>query len=132
MGLPGILARAIGRDIEAVYSGSNRGVLADVDLLQRITEASRGCVREFVRDRTGGWGGGPVGDRAAGRVAGAGPPAFGPLLGLRPLTCRAAAPASSRAPCATLCPSPHPKPTHPLNRAPQAWTGASAPTSSPP
>lgn len=55
MGLPGILARAIGRDIEQIYLGSNKGVLADVDLLQRITEASRACVREFVRDRTGGW-----------------------------------------------------------------------------
>jgi hypothetical protein len=58
-GLPGILARAIGRDIESVYAGSNKGVLADVDLLQRITEASRACVREFVRDRTGGWRGPP-------------------------------------------------------------------------
>jgi magnesium chelatase subunit H len=54
VGLPSILAKAIGRNIEEVYSGSNRGVLADVDLLQRITEASRNCVREFVRDRTGG------------------------------------------------------------------------------
>jgi magnesium chelatase subunit H len=31
----------------------SQGVLADVDLLQRITEACRSCVREFVRDRTG-------------------------------------------------------------------------------
>ncbi|KAI8476659.1 MAG: magnesium protoporphyrin chelatase [Monoraphidium minutum] len=53
LGLPGILARSIGREIEQVYAGSNKGVLADVDLLQRITEASRACVREFVRDRTG-------------------------------------------------------------------------------
>lgn len=52
-GLPGILARSIGRDIEQIYSGNNKGVLADVDLLQRITEASRACVREFVKDRTG-------------------------------------------------------------------------------
>jgi len=52
-GFPGILARAIGRDIESIYAGSNKGVLADVDVLQRITEASRACVREFVRDRTG-------------------------------------------------------------------------------
>ena len=51
--MPGILARAMGRDIESIYSGNNRGVLADVDALQRITEASRDCVREFVRDRTG-------------------------------------------------------------------------------
>ncbi|GFR47291.1 hypothetical protein Agub_g8978, partial [Astrephomene gubernaculifera] len=52
-GLPGILARAMGRDIEQIYTGNNKGVLADVDTLQRITEASRACVREFVKDRTG-------------------------------------------------------------------------------
>ncbi|WIA33976.1 hypothetical protein OEZ86_007071 [Tetradesmus obliquus] len=52
-GLPGIMAAAIGRDIESIYQGNNRGVLADVDLLQRITEACRACVREFVRERTG-------------------------------------------------------------------------------
>ena len=40
LGLPGILARSIGRDIEQVYAGSNKGILADVDLLQRITEVS--------------------------------------------------------------------------------------------
>lgn len=51
-GLPGIMAVAIGRDIESIYQGNNRGVLADVDLLQRITEACRACVREFVRERT--------------------------------------------------------------------------------
>jgi hypothetical protein len=47
------MAAAIGRDIESIYQGNNRGVLADVDLLQRITEACRACVREFVRERTG-------------------------------------------------------------------------------
>ena len=52
-GMPGILARAIGRDIEDIYSGNNKGLLEDVDTLQRITEASRDCIREFVRDRTG-------------------------------------------------------------------------------
>eukprot|EP00887_Chlorella_sp_A99_P003735 scaffold7.g3735.t1 len=51
--LPGILARSIGRDIEQIYAASNKGVLADVELLQQITEACRSCVREFVRDRTG-------------------------------------------------------------------------------
>ncbi|GAX72580.1 hypothetical protein CEUSTIGMA_g36.t1 [Chlamydomonas eustigma] len=52
-GLPRIMAEAIGRDLEQIYAGSNKGVLSDVDLLQRITEACRSCVREFVRDRTG-------------------------------------------------------------------------------
>lgn len=51
--MPGIMAAAIGRDIESIYQGNNRGVLADVDLLQRITEACRACVREFVLERTG-------------------------------------------------------------------------------
>lgn len=52
-GLPRILAKAVGRDIEQLYQSSNKGVLADVDLLARITQASRECVREFVKDRTG-------------------------------------------------------------------------------
>jgi len=52
-GLPGILASSIGRNIEEIYTGNNKGVLAEVDTLQRITEACRNCVREFVRDRTG-------------------------------------------------------------------------------
>ena len=30
-----------------------QGVLADVQLLQEITEACRNCVREFVKERTG-------------------------------------------------------------------------------
>lgn len=51
--MPAILAAAVGRNIEDVYTGANRGILADVDLLQRITEASRACVREFVNDQTG-------------------------------------------------------------------------------
>jgi magnesium chelatase subunit H len=53
LGMPGILARSIGREIESIYIGSNKGNLEDVDLLQRITQASREAVREFVRDRTG-------------------------------------------------------------------------------
>jgi magnesium chelatase subunit H len=40
-GMPGVLAKAIGRDIDSIYSGNNRGILADVDLLQRITQANR-------------------------------------------------------------------------------------------
>eukprot|EP00955_Chlamydomonas_euryale_P001090 12527-Chlamydomonas_euryale.AAC.4 len=52
-GLPGILARAIGRDIESIYQGNNRGELAEVDTLQRITAMSRELVGEYVRDRTG-------------------------------------------------------------------------------
>ena len=51
--MPSILATAVGRNIEDIYSGNNKGILEDVDLLQRITEASRECVGEFVKDRTG-------------------------------------------------------------------------------
>ena len=43
------MARAIGRDIEEIYRGSNRNVLDDVELLQQITEACRSVVREFVK-----------------------------------------------------------------------------------
>lgn len=40
-GLPGLLAAAIGRNIEEIYAGNNKGVLADVECLQQITEACR-------------------------------------------------------------------------------------------
>jgi magnesium chelatase subunit H len=52
LGMPCLLARAVGRDIEQVYRSSDRGVLDDVQLLQDITEASRACVREFVKRAT--------------------------------------------------------------------------------
>jgi magnesium chelatase subunit H len=51
-GLPGILARSIGRRIEEIYANNNKGVLADVELLQDITMASRAAVGAFVEDRT--------------------------------------------------------------------------------
>lgn len=53
LGLPSILAASIGRDMESIYSGNNAGKLEDVALLERITAATRACVQEFVRDRTG-------------------------------------------------------------------------------
>lgn len=46
--LPSILAQTVGRDIEDVYRGSDKGVLKDVELLRQITEASRGAVTSFV------------------------------------------------------------------------------------
>eukprot|EP00177_Eucheuma_denticulatum_P000624 GFKZ01001120.1.p1 GENE.GFKZ01001120.1~~GFKZ01001120.1.p1 ORF type:complete len:1464 (+),score=227.16 GFKZ01001120.1:509-4393(+) len=48
--LPRVIAESIGRDIDEVYSNSDRGVLADVDLLQKITEASRAAVRALVQN----------------------------------------------------------------------------------
>ena len=52
-GIPTLLAEAVGRDIEEVYAGNNKGVLEDVTLVEKITQASRECVTEFVNDRTG-------------------------------------------------------------------------------
>lgn len=51
-GLPGIFAAAAGRRVEELYANSNKGVLADVELLQEITMASRAAVGAFVEDRT--------------------------------------------------------------------------------
>ncbi|XP_048555001.1 magnesium-chelatase subunit ChlH, chloroplastic [Triticum urartu] len=50
--LPGILAATVGRTIEDVYRGSDKGILADVELLKQITEASRGAVSAFVEKST--------------------------------------------------------------------------------
>ncbi|KAL0339663.1 UNVERIFIED_CONTAM: Magnesium-chelatase subunit ChlH, chloroplastic [Sesamum radiatum] len=38
--LPSILAETVGREIEDVYRGSDKGILRDVELLRQITEAS--------------------------------------------------------------------------------------------
>lgn len=51
-GLPRILADSIGKNIESVYAGNNKGNLEDVALLERITEGSRSAIREFVEERT--------------------------------------------------------------------------------
>ena len=71
LGMPCMLARATGRDIESIYRNSDKGVLDDVQLLQDITEASRVCVRDFVSRVT---------DRS-GRVAASALSAFGAVLG---------------------------------------------------
>lgn len=42
----------MGRDIEDVYRGSDKGILADVELLRQITEASRGAITAFVEKTT--------------------------------------------------------------------------------
>jgi magnesium chelatase subunit H len=51
-GLPGLLAQAVGREIEDVYRSSDRGVLADVTLLNEITQTSREVVGAFVAKTT--------------------------------------------------------------------------------
>uniref|UniRef100_A0A0D9X2D5 magnesium chelatase n=1 Tax=Leersia perrieri TaxID=77586 RepID=A0A0D9X2D5_9ORYZ len=50
--LPNILAQTVGRNIEDVYRGSDKGILADVELLRQITEASRGSITAFVEKTT--------------------------------------------------------------------------------
>ena len=73
-GMPALLARAVGRDIESVYRGSDKGVLDDVQLLQEITEASRRMVGTFVSRITD----------ASGRVGAGALSALGSLFGGAP------------------------------------------------
>jgi magnesium chelatase subunit H len=54
--LPRIIAESLNRNIEDVYRSANSGTLADVALLQKITEATRSAVRAMVMmctDRNG-------------------------------------------------------------------------------
>ncbi|KAL3637236.1 hypothetical protein CASFOL_019535 [Castilleja foliolosa] len=50
--LPSILAQTVGREIEDIYRGSDKGILKDVELLRQITEASRGAIMSFVEQST--------------------------------------------------------------------------------
>jgi len=52
-GLPRVIAASVGRDINEVYRGNNQGILDDVELNTRITEASRAAVRALVQQSTG-------------------------------------------------------------------------------
>jgi magnesium chelatase subunit H len=47
-----IIAESIGRDMQEIYGNADKGVLADVDLLQKITEATREAIRAFVMEQT--------------------------------------------------------------------------------
>jgi len=51
-GLPRVIAASIGRDINEVYRGNNAGILADVELNEKIVEASRAAVRALVDQST--------------------------------------------------------------------------------
>jgi len=53
IGLPQILAQSVGRDIEDIYRKNDAGVLADVNLLQDITNACRDAVGAFVAKTAG-------------------------------------------------------------------------------
>ena len=49
LSLPRIIANSIGRNIDEIYANSDRGVLADVELLQSITLATRAAVSALVQ-----------------------------------------------------------------------------------
>ncbi len=51
--LPGLLAEAIDRDIDEIFKGNDNGVLKDVELNRRITEASRNIVASMLSRITG-------------------------------------------------------------------------------
>jgi len=51
-GLPRLIAASIGREINDVYTNNNRGVLADVELNEKITNASRAAVAALVNQST--------------------------------------------------------------------------------
>jgi magnesium chelatase subunit H len=51
LGLPSIIAKSLGRSIEDIYRNSDKGILADVNLLQDITEACRAAVRALVEEQ---------------------------------------------------------------------------------
>jgi magnesium chelatase subunit H len=51
-GIPRVIAASVGRDINEVYRGNNNGVLADVELNEKITMASRAAVRALVQQST--------------------------------------------------------------------------------
>ncbi|MGB3513007.1 MAG: magnesium chelatase subunit H [Microcoleaceae cyanobacterium] len=49
--LPRIIASSLNRDIEELYQNNNKGILADVELLQSITEATRSAVAALVKEQ---------------------------------------------------------------------------------
>jgi magnesium chelatase subunit H len=51
LSLPNIIAKSISRDIEEIYRNSDRGLLADVELLQQITLATREAVGSLVQEQ---------------------------------------------------------------------------------
>merc|ERR1719157_293608 len=51
-GLPRVIAASLGRDINDIYRGNNQGILTEVDLNTRITEAARAATRALVDQST--------------------------------------------------------------------------------
>jgi magnesium chelatase subunit H len=50
-GLPGIIANSLGRKIDDIYKNNDAGILADVQLLQDITLATRAAVTALVQEQ---------------------------------------------------------------------------------
>ena len=50
--LPRVIAASIGREINDVYRGNNQGVLSEVELNDKVTEAARAAVRALVNQST--------------------------------------------------------------------------------
>ncbi|MEA5580159.1 magnesium chelatase subunit H [Nodularia harveyana UHCC-0300] len=51
IGLPSIIAQSLGRNIEDIYRSNDAGILADVQLLQDITQATRAAVTALVQEQ---------------------------------------------------------------------------------
>jgi magnesium chelatase subunit H len=51
-GIPRVIAASVGRDINDVYRGNNNGILTDVELNDKIVQASRAAVRALVNQST--------------------------------------------------------------------------------
>jgi magnesium chelatase subunit H len=49
--LPRLIAESVGRDMEEIYHNSDRGHLADVQLLDEITQATRAAVSALVQEQ---------------------------------------------------------------------------------
>jgi magnesium chelatase subunit H len=52
LGLPRIIANSMGRDLDEIYKNSDRGILADVELLYSINQATRAAVAALVKEQT--------------------------------------------------------------------------------
>ncbi|WP_413166417.1 magnesium chelatase subunit H [Capilliphycus salinus ALCB114379] len=52
LSLPHIIANSINRDLEEIYRNNDNGILADVELLQKITEATRAAIAALVKEQT--------------------------------------------------------------------------------
>jgi magnesium chelatase subunit H len=50
--LPRLIAQSLGRELDELYSNSDRGILEDVQLLNDITQATRAAITALVKEQT--------------------------------------------------------------------------------